>query len=211
MHAYFIKTPWIIKKIFASYVWSMPAIDNAVYLTFDDGPHPVITPWVLDELRKHNALATFFCIGKNVMRYPHIYNRIINEGHSVGNHTYDHLNGWKTGTELYVKNVTEAAKLIQSNLFRPPYGKIKRKQAAALAKATGNKNMKVIMWDILSADFDTKISPEQCLQNVVQNIAAGSVVVFHDSEKASENLFYTLPKVLQLLSEKGSLLDKIRY
>ena len=129
MHRYFIKTPKFIQQLYSSYTWRMPAVENAIYLTFDDGPHPTITPWVLDELKKYNASATFFCIGKNVAQHPGIYNRIINEGHAVGNHTQHHLNGWKTDTETYLKDIAAAAAVIDSALFRPPYGKIKRGQA----------------------------------------------------------------------------------
>lgn len=209
MHKYFIKTPWIVKQLFPEYVWSMPAKDNAVYLTFDDGPHPTITPWVLDELKKYGALATFFCIGKNVAAYPHVYERIIAAGHSVGNHTNQHPNGWKTKPDIYLKDVAEAAGHIQTNLFRPPYGRIKKKQAAGLAKAMNISAPSIIMWDVLSADFDASISPDECLKNVMDYNEPGSIIVFHDSEKAEKNLKYTLPKVLQLLREKGSLFKNI--
>jgi peptidoglycan/xylan/chitin deacetylase (PgdA/CDA1 family) len=211
MHQYFIKTPWIVKQFFPNYIWSMPVHDHSIYLTFDDGPHPAITPWVLDELKKYNALATFFCIGKNVLQYPQIYQRILAEGHSVGNHTHSHLNGWKTGALLYVKDVAEAAKCIDSDLFRPPYGKIKKKQAEGLTTALKVRKAKIVMWDVLSADFDKTISPEQCLKNVVENASTGSIVVFHDSEKASTNLLHVLPEILQLFSKKGCLFKNIAY
>jgi peptidoglycan/xylan/chitin deacetylase (PgdA/CDA1 family) len=209
MHRYFIKSPWIVQKIFSSYTWSLPSQNNAVYLTFDDGPHPVITPWVLDELKKYNARATFFCIGKNVVQHPNVYQHILAAGHSVGNHTQHHVNGWKTATDVYLKDVAEAATHIPSNLFRPPYGKIKKAQANGLSEAMQHKNVQVIMWDVLSADFDLSISPEQCYNNVMQHVTPGSVVVFHDSEKAFKNLSYALPRVLQLLSQKGCLLKNI--
>ena len=209
MHQLFIKTPRLVQRIFSSYIWRMPATENAVYLTFDDGPHPTITPWVLNLLKQHQAQATFFCIGKNVVQHPAIYNRIISEGHAVGNHTFNHLNGWETNTEQYVKDVEKAAAVISSNLFRPPYGKIKTAQANGIRKIASLQKAKVIMWDVLSADFDKATSPEQCLQNVLQHVTPGSIVVFHDSEKASKNLFFVLPKVLQLLSENGSLFKKI--
>jgi peptidoglycan/xylan/chitin deacetylase (PgdA/CDA1 family) len=209
MHRYFIKTPWLVQQFFLSYTWRMPAADNAIYLTFDDGPHPTITPWVLDQLKKYNAQATFFCIGKNVAQHPDIYQRIITEGHAVGNHTQHHLNGWKTDTEAYLKDVAKASTIIDSTLFRPPYGKIKRRQAKSILHGNNLQKMQVIMWDVLSADFDKNMSPEKCLQHVMQHATAGSIIVFHDSEKAYRNLFYVLPKVLQLFSEKGSLLRKI--
>lgn len=179
-----------------------------MYLTFDDGPHPVITPFVLEELKKYNAKASFFCIGKNVSLYPEVYQRILSEGHTVGNHTYDHPNGWLTGDEHYLKNIKEASKFIQSNLFRPPYGKMKRSQAQRLSEAM-NLPVKVIMWDVLSADFITGINKEKCLQNVIRNYGNGSIIVFHDSEKAFSNLSYALPETLRILSEKGYVFNRI--
>lgn len=176
----------------------MPVIDNEVYLTFDDGPHPDITPFVLDLLKEYDAKATFFCIGNNVLKYPFIYKRIIDEGHSVGNHTYQHLNGWKTSDKDYLEDIIHAQKYIDSKLFRPPYGRITRFQTQAI-KAI----FKIIMWDILSGDFDQKISGEECLANVLTNITAGSIVVFHDSEKAFGRLSYALPKTLQFLKDNN--------
>lgn len=208
MHRYFIKTPWAVKKIFPKYVWDIPSNEYAVYLTFDDGPHPEITSWVLDELKKYNAKASFFCIGKNVLEYPDIYHQIIKEGHAVGNHTHTHLNGWKVSDEQYINDVKEAAKHISTNLFRPPYGRIRAKQFRRLNEAMQKKS-KLIMWDVLSGDFDAKISPEQCLKNVIVNVRPGSIIVFHDSEKANMNLKYTLPAVMQLLNEKRCLFKKI--
>jgi len=174
-----------------------------MYLTFDDGPHPEITPFVLKELKSHNALATFFCIGKNVLAYPDVYKQILNEGHSVGNHTQNHLNGWKTSNDNYMKDIAEAASYIDSNLFRPPYGKITMFQAKNLRTAMKVRKPKVVMWDVLSADFDEKITNEQCLQFVILKSLPGSIVVFHDSEKASLKMQYALPRVLHHFSEKG--------
>ncbi|MDQ3682564.1 MAG: polysaccharide deacetylase family protein [Bacteroidota bacterium] len=210
MQKYFIKTPWIVKKMFPNYIWNMPANNNAVYLTFDDGPHPRITSWVLDELKKYNAKASFFCIGKNVVKHPDIYYRIISEGHTVGNHTYNHLNGWKVSDEKYIHDINEAARYISTNLFRPPYGRIRANQFHRLNKAM-QKESKIIMWDVLSADFNAAISPEQCLKNVISNTVPGSIIVFHDSEKAYTNLVHTLPAVMQLLNEKKCLLKKIEF
>jgi peptidoglycan/xylan/chitin deacetylase (PgdA/CDA1 family) len=203
MHRYFIKTPWIVKKVFPDYVWSLPAGEKDVYLSFDDGPHPVITPWVLDELKKYDAKATFFCIGKNVQAHGEVYERILLEGHSTGNHTQNHLNGWKTDAKEYLDDVAQAAKVIRSNLFRPPYGKIRAKQAKLVAGAMQVKEAKIIMWDVLSADFDSTYSPQQCLDNVIQNVRPGSVVVFHDSVKAEKNLKYILPSILSELGGSG--------
>ncbi len=174
-----------------------------MYLTFDDGPHPEITPFVLKELKKYNALATFFCIGKNVLAYPDVYKQILNEGHSVGNHTQNHLNGWKTSNDVYMSDVAEAANFIDSNLFRPPYGKITLFQARHLRDVIKGRKPEVIMWDVLSADFDNRITNEQSLQYVILKALPGSIVVFHDSEKAFQKLQYVLPKVLHHFSDKG--------
>lgn len=211
MHKYFIKTPWIVKKVFPDYVWSLPSLNNEVYLTFDDGPHPAITPWVLNELKKYNAKATFFCIGKNVEQNTQIYQRILNEGHASGNHTHHHLNGWKTKDKKYIDDVIEATKFIQSNLFRPPYGRLKTKQAKQIPAALKSANAKIIMWDVLSADFDASFSPQQCLFHVIQNVSAGSIIVFHDSEKAFPNLKYVLPLTLDHLKKEGYALRKIEF
>ena len=209
MHRFFIKTPWIVKKIFSSYVWNMPADERSIYLSFDDGPHPEITPFVLEELKKYNAQASFFCIGNNVVLYPEIYKQVLNEGHVVGNHTYSHPNGWETALEEYMKDIAAASKYIDSNLFRPPYGRIKRQQANGLTKAMNKNDARIIMWDVLSADFDTSFSPRQCLNNVVSNCTNGSIVVFHDSEKAFPNLEYSLPLALKRLSEEGYAFKRI--
>ena len=202
---YFVKTPGWLKKIYDSYIWSIPASDKILYLTFDDGPHPEATTFVLKELKKYNVLATFFCIGKNVVAYPDIYRQIIQEGHSVGNHTYNHLNGWKTNNDDYLNDIALASNEIDSYLFRPPYGRITSFQAKNLKQAMKGKKPKVIMWDVLSGDFDTECTPQQCLANVIFASVPGSIIVFHDSEKAFPRLEYTLPKVLHYFSEKGYL------
>jgi peptidoglycan/xylan/chitin deacetylase (PgdA/CDA1 family) len=209
MHKYFIKTPWIAKWFFSSYVWSLPADENVVFLTFDDGPHPTITPWVLEQLKMFDAKATFFCIGNNVDKYPEVYKAILDEGHATGNHTYHHLNGWKTDDEKYVDDISAAAQLIKSNLFRPPYGRIKNNQAKKISDVLKVSNAKIIMWDVLSADFDSSFSPEQCLNNVLRNVSSGSIIVFHDSEKALTNLKYALPNTLKSLKEEGFVFKKI--
>ena len=209
MHKYFIKTPWLVQKLFSSYTWSLPANENEVYLTFDDGPHPSITPWVLNELKIYNAEASFFCIGNNVEKHPGIYQKILDNGHAVGNHTHHHLNGWKTENRRYLDDVSKASQFIKSNLFRPPYGKIKSSQAKKIATALQANNAQIIMWDVLSADFDSSFSAEQCLSNVLNNVCSGSIIVFHDSEKAFNNLKFVLPKTLKSLKEKGFNFKKI--
>ena len=178
-----------------------------IYLTFDDGPHATITNFVLDELKKYNAEATFFCIGNNVIKNPDVYKRIIDENHGVGNHTHQHLNGFKTNDKLYVDDVFEASKYIDSNLFRPPYGRMKSFQAKLLTHL--NNPYKIIMWTLLSGDFDLNISPARCLENVLFKISNGAIVVFHDSEKAAERMMYALPKVLNTLTDKGYTFKKI--
>jgi peptidoglycan/xylan/chitin deacetylase (PgdA/CDA1 family) len=203
MHRYFIKTPWLLKRLFPRYLWDAPVDGRAVYLTFDDGPHPEVTPWVLDQLAAYDAKATFFCIGKNVLQHPAIFERILAEGHAVGNHTHNHLNGWKTDAATYLANVREAAGPIGARLFRPPYGRIRGQQARGIKSAMGREDAQVVMWDVLSADFDHSISPQQCAQNVLRNTVPGSIIVFHDSEKAAPNLRGALPVVLREFRERG--------
>ncbi len=209
MQRFFIKTPWIAKKFFPDYIWSIPANDKSIYLSFDDGPHPRITPWVLELLKQHNSLATFFCLGSNVEMYPDVYKRIIDEGHAVGNHSWSHYNGWYTPNEVYLNDVAKAVPLINSNLFRPPYGRIKTAQAKAIPSAMKREDAKLIMWDVLSGDFDTSYSRSRCLKNVMKNYEPGSIIVFHDSEKAFMNLEYVLPKLLVRLEEEGYKCRKI--
>jgi peptidoglycan/xylan/chitin deacetylase (PgdA/CDA1 family) len=200
---YFIKTPWWLKKIYPSFTWDIKTNEKIVYLTFDDGPHEKATPYVLNELKKYNAKGTFFCVGKNVISLPELYDKIIAEGHTTGNHTYNHLNGWKTNDAEYLNDVVKAANHIDSSLFRPPYGRIGFFQAKNIKLALKDEAAKIIMWDVLSGDFDNGITKEDCLQNVILNVRPGSVVVFHDSEKAFHHLEYCLPRMLELLSTKG--------
>lgn len=194
---YVSKTPAVVKALYSSLVWNMPRDNNTVYLTFDDGPHPDITAEVLTHLRQFDARATFFCIGDNVRKFPAMFEKLKHAGHTTGNHTYNHLNGWKTGDFTYLRNTLECKKLVESPFFRPPYGRITRSQAAALGK-----KFSIIMWDVLSADFDREISREKCLDNVLRNIQPGSIVVFHDSEKAAGNMLYALPRTLAFIAEK---------
>jgi peptidoglycan-N-acetylglucosamine deacetylase len=195
---YLVKTPWWLRKLYSSLTWSIPTTQNEVFLTFDDGPHPKITPFVLDHLAQYNMKGTFFCIGKNVRKHPNIYKRILDEGHRIGNHTMGHLNGWKTGDAVYLNDVLIAKEFMDTNLFRPPYGRISSFQIQQLKPV-----FDIIMWDVISGDFDTEINGAKCVQNVVLHTAPGSIVVFHDSEKAFPRLQYALPKVLEFLKEKG--------
>ncbi|PTM11401.1 MAG: polysaccharide deacetylase family protein [Bacteroidetes bacterium] len=194
-----VTIPKIVKTMFPDFIWDIKTREKTLYLTFDDGPTPEITEWVLDCLKKHDAKATFFCIGKNVKLFPEIYNRIIDEEHGVGNHTFNHLKGWKTKTPDYLYDAHNASVEIKSKLFRPPYGRIKPKQAKSLLK----DNYKIIMWSILSLDWDKNISASKCYHNVVDKATSGSIIVFHDSKKASHNMMYALPKVLDYFSKKG--------
>ena len=210
---YFVKTPFWLRWMYPGYLWKMPDNEKVIYLTFDDGPHPYATPFVLETLAKYNAKATFFCIGKNVAEHQDIYNSILKEGHTVGNHTQNHLNGWHTTDETYINNVKEATKWIDTNLFRPPYGRIKRFQAKVLMqqlnKQANTTPFKIVMWTVLSGDFDTAISGDKCFANVKNNTGAGSIVVFHDSEKAFERLQITLPKTLEYFQQKGFVFKAI--
>jgi peptidoglycan/xylan/chitin deacetylase (PgdA/CDA1 family) len=200
---YFIKTPWLLKKIYSSYVWNINTKEKLLFLSFDDGPDPVSTPFVLKQLKQYNALASFFCIGKNVETYPELYKQILDEGHTTGNHTYHHLNGWKTGNKKYLDDVAEAARYIHTSLFRPPYGRIKSFQAKNIPAAIKDPLAKIIMWDVLSGDFDQSITKEQCLKNVVLNANKGSIIVFHDSAKAFPVVEFCLPRTLDFFSAKG--------
>lgn len=206
-----VKTHWSIKALFSKYFWDIPNNENKVFLTFDDGPTPEITEWTLTQLQKFNVKATFFCIGDNIRKYPEVFQKVLDDGHIIGNHTFNHLNGWETTTLEYVENAKlyeiEHRKLntAKCKLFRPPYGKIKPSQSKLLRKL----GYKIIMWDVLSEDFDASISPEKCLENVLKNVSSGSIIVFHDSQKAFRNLEYTLPRTLEFLKEKGFVCERI--
>lgn len=216
-----IKTPLVVKKLFPDYTWEIATIEKDLYLTFDDGPTLEITKWVLDTLNQYNAKATFFCIGENIKNHPEIFNQILEEGHAIGNHTNNHIKGWKTKTKDYLENVLQAEGSIANqipntkyqipnssftnhqspiiNLFRPPYGQIKGKQGKRLMEL----GYRIIMWDVLSFDWDKTVSNEECLKNVISKSKNGSIIVFHDSVKASNNMKFALPKVLEYYTEKG--------
>jgi peptidoglycan/xylan/chitin deacetylase (PgdA/CDA1 family) len=196
-----VKTPDFVKALFPNFTWNINTKNKELYLTFDDGPTPEITNWVLSTLKDFNAKATFFCIGNNIEKHPDIYNNILSQGHSIGNHTYNHLKGWKHKTRHYTEDVKRTQLLINSNvkLFRPPYGKLKPRQSLQIQEL----GYKIILWDVLSFDWDKAVSKEKCLKNVTSAANEGSIIVFHDSIKASQNLKYTLPKVLEYYSKKG--------
>lgn len=195
---YLIKTPKFVRELFPNYTWHVPTTEKVLYLTFDDGPIPVVTPWVMEQLAAYNAKATFFCVGENVRQHPEVFDQLIQEGHTVGNHTQNHLNGWTSDNIPYFHNVRHGAHLTNSLLFRPPYGKLRPRQSQFL-----QRHYRIVMWDVLSADFDPTVSEEQCANNVIRNAKEGSIVVFHDSIKAEENLRYALPKVLEHFANLG--------
>lgn len=203
---YLTKTPRFIKSLFPNFIWNVPNDNNTIYLTFDDGPIPEVTPWVLEELDKYQAKASFFCVGENVKSYPEIYNQILDKGHAIGNHTFNHLSGWASENVPYFHNVRNCANEVHSNLFRPPYGRLKPKQVQFL-----QRHYKIIMWDVLSGDFDDNITEEQCLQNVIHNTSPGSIIVFHDSLKSEKKLRYVLPKVLKYFSAMSYKLEKLEF
>jgi Predicted xylanase/chitin deacetylase len=205
---YLIKTPWWLRIVYPQCTWSIETTEKVLYLTFDDGPHPGATPFVLDQLKKYDAYATFFCIGKNVDEHFKTYASVINAGHAVGNHTYDHVNGWKTKDATYLENIFKAKQLIDSNLFRPPYGRITNFQLSQLQAE--KYKMRTIMWSILSGDFDKALSADNCFLNVAKHAKPGSIVVFHDSEKCFEKIRTVLPRVLEYFSGKGYEFKKIR-
>ena len=229
-----ITTPKILRLFYPSFLWEMPKGEKKLYLTFDDGPHPTITPQVLEILKKFNAKATFFCIGNNVNKYKDTFELIKSEGHAVGNHTFNHERGWKTKTKDYINSVEQADALIQSPLFRPPHGRIKSSQIRAIKKLRNSKSQnlrsleikdksellkfessripefKIVAWTVISYDWDKSLSPEDCFNNVIKNAADGSIIVFHDSEKAVNNMIPALTKVLEYYSERGFTFCSIR-
>ena len=198
---YLVKSPLLLKWYYPSLVWNKSRLDKVVYLTFDDGPIPLVTDFVLNTLKSFGCKATFFCIGDNINKHPHIFEQIKRDGHAIGNHTYNHLRGWKTIDNDYVKNFNQCQQLTNTHLFRPPYGRIKKSQIRQLK--TINPSLNIIMWDVLSGDFDINLSPEKCYQNVINNTRNGSIVVFHDSIKAFDRLKFALPATLKFLTEAG--------
>lgn len=197
---YPVRTPALFRWIYPSLEWKGDAADKTIYLTFDDGPHPIATPFVLDLLKQYQIKATFFCIGKNVQRYPQIYQRILTEGHQTGNHTQDHKNGWKTSREDYLENIFTATQYIDASLFRPPYGRITKAQIKSVQQQFAYR---IIMWDVLSGDFDTELQPEQCWHQVKKAVRPGSIIVFHDSEKAWQRMQYALPRTIDYFLAQG--------
>jgi peptidoglycan/xylan/chitin deacetylase (PgdA/CDA1 family) len=195
---YLVRPPYLLQQLYPQATWRMSPAEKVLYLTFDDGPIAGVTEKVLDILEEQNIRATFFCVGENAGRHPEILKRALDAGHRLGNHTYNHLRGWDCDTRKYLRNVQKCAAIVDSDLFRPPYGKAKRSQMAILIK-----RYRIIMWDVLSGDYDRATSPEQCLDNVTKNIRNGSIIVFHDSLKAADNMLYALPKFIAFAKKEG--------
>jgi peptidoglycan/xylan/chitin deacetylase (PgdA/CDA1 family) len=198
---YLANSPFWLQWLYPTLTWHKSRTEKHVYLTFDDGPIPVVTPFVLNTLKTFNAKATFFCIGDNVNKFPQIYSNVLSEGHAVGNHTYNHLRGWDCTNNDYLANIQKCSTLVTSRLFRPPYGRIKKSQINEIRK--NFPGTEIIMWDVLSGDFDTFVTPQKCVENVLKNTKNGSIIVFHDSQKAFPRLEHALPVVLQELSSRG--------
>ncbi len=206
---YFTKTPFWLKILYPTCLWNykQDGRQKKLFLSFDDGPHSAATPFVLDELKKYNARATFFCIGKNVQAESSLYKRILMEGHRVGNHTHNHMNGWKTDNKTYLENIEKARELIDSNLFRPPYG---RATAFQIRNLIDKLYYKVVMWDVLAGDFDPKVNGKQAAERVIRKSKPGSIIVFHDSAKALQVLQVALPIVLAYFSREGFSFETIK-
>lgn len=198
---YLVKTPWLLKQFYPSFLWNEDRDKRIIYLTFDDGPIPVVTPFVLKILKRYQAKATFFCIGDNIRKHPDVFEQVKADGHAIGNHTFHHLKGWRTDDNAYVKDMQACQELTQSTLFRPPYGRIKKSQAKILQSL--HPDLKIIMWDVLSGDFDMSLEPEKCLKNVLKHTENGSIIVFHDSLKAFNRLEHVLPRAMEYWSKAG--------
>ncbi len=203
------KTNFLMRALYPNFVWRKPTQEKIIYLTFDDGPIPEVTEFVLETLAAYNAKATFFCIGNNIQKHPDIFQKVINDGHGIGNHTFNHLKGWATDDKVYFENIAQCkdemvSRGVATNLFRPPYGRIKRSQADVVSP-----DYQIVMWDVLSGDFSLKLSPKTVLEKTLKHTEAGSIVLFHDSIKANENMSYALPRFLQHFSEKGFRFETI--
>ncbi|MFN8294622.1 MAG: polysaccharide deacetylase family protein [Chitinophagales bacterium] len=211
---YFVRTPYIIKKLFPQLIWDLPNAENKIYLTFDDGPHPEITPWILEQLTKYNAKATFFCLGENIKKYPEIIQQILKEGHQIGNHGYAHLNGWETDNDNYLQDYLKCQDLLKqvtnsdNNIFRPAYGKVKKYQILRIKSQISNHKSEIINWSLMAGDFDQNQTSAQCFSNL-KKVKSGDIVVMHDNEKSWKHLEYCLPKFLEFCKEEKYNLYKI--
>lgn len=201
-----VRLPGFITSLYTSAVWRFPETDRVVYLTFDDGPIPEVTPWVLELLRKEGIRATFFCVGENVMKYPEVYQQLLDDGHSVGNHTFNHWQGLKHTDQNYFRNIEKAKTYIDSDLFRPPHGWLKASQYRVL-----KKKFRIIMWDLISCDYDSRLKPEKVFRNITEFVRPGSILTFHDSIKAKPNLTEALPQAIRWMKEQGYRFEAIPY
>ncbi|MEH6305371.1 polysaccharide deacetylase family protein [Olivibacter sp. CPCC 100613] len=193
-----VKSPLWLRFVLPKLTWNRSRQEKHIYLTFDDGPIPDVTPQVLNILKKYNIQATFFCVGENIIKHPEIFGQIKQQGHGVGNHTFNHLKGWQTPLATYLANVEKCQTLTQTKLFRPPYGKCTPSQFKQL-----RKQYEIIMWDVITYDFDNRLSPENCYQNAIRYTTNGSIVVFHDNVKATPRLLYALPKAIEYWLQQG--------
>jgi peptidoglycan/xylan/chitin deacetylase (PgdA/CDA1 family) len=206
------KTPYLLRRLMPLYTWQRQVPDKKLYITFDDGPIPEVTPWVLEQLQEYGAKATFFCVGENLVKYPEVARQALAQGHVLANHTFHHLKGWQTNLEHYVQNTAMCQEVLEKlqpqgdkkKLFRPPYGRISKKQAATL-----REEYELIMWDMLTNDYDATLSPERCLQKATKYTQSGSIIVFHDSLKAKRNMMYALPRFLEHFSRLGYAFDTL--
>lgn len=193
-----VQFPRILRPFFGKTIWRKNSSEKVIYLTFDDGPVPEVTPLILDILDHYNWKATFFCVGENVQKHPEVYNEILIRGHKTGNHSFNHLKGFNYSTDEYKANIEKAAGFINSNLFRPPYGRITPKQIKSL-----QDKYQIIMWDVITHDYDKQLTPDQVFKNITKNLRKGSIVVFHDSIKAQERVLKVLPQAIEFWTEKG--------
>ena len=198
---YLVKSPSLLKWYYPSLTWNKSRADKVIYLTFDDGPIPDVTAFALKTLKSFDAKATFFCIGDNIRKHPELFDALKEEGHSIGNHTFNHLKGWATPDESYLENFIQCQELTKTSLFRPPYGRIRKTQIKALRNL--QPDLQIVMWDVITGDFDPNLSPETCYRNAIKHTTNGSIVVFHDSLKAFDRLEYALPRFLQHFTDKG--------
>jgi len=199
---YLTKAPLLLQWLYPTLTWHRSRSEKRLYLTFDDGPIPDVTPQILNTLKNYQIKATFFCVGENIKKHPDLFHRVLENGHRIGNHTYHHLNGWHTPTDTYLADISRCEQLTRSNLFRPPYGRGTRTQYARL-----RQQYEIIMWDVLSGDFDQQLSPDRCLANVIRHARNGSIVVFHDNVKAIPRVTYALPRAIEYWLDKGYQFD----
>jgi peptidoglycan/xylan/chitin deacetylase (PgdA/CDA1 family) len=195
---HFVSPPFLLRRFYNKLTWNFPTTEKVLYVTFDDGPIPEVTPFVLEQLKNYNAKATFFCIGENIEKHPEIFKQVKEDGHTTANHTFHHLNGWDVTDQLYFESVERVRPFVGTKFFRPPYGRIRKSQIKML-----QPRFSIIMWDVLTYDFDKNISPEKCFLNVIRHTKNGSIILFHDSIKAQKNLRYALPKTLEHFSNAG--------